>query len=316
MAHAPGPLRLPGPLQRRLEAALAALFEPDGRAAEDFARPPGEEALTAPDSLSWQVFKNPVTVFIGGVAAVILELAEPRVRSGVWEHTSFRTQPMQRLRRTALATMLTVYGPRSRAEAMIERVSQLHGRVHGSTPQGRPYRADDPELLDWVQATAAFGFLEAHAAYVRPLDDAARDRFYAEGQPAARLYGATGAPASQAALAALFESMRERLERSDIVEDFLRIVAGIPALPAPLRPMQRLYVRAAVAITPPWLRERLGLEPAWRLAPWQRALVCHSARAADRLLLRTSPAVQSCLRLGLPADWLYRPRHIHDLRAV
>lgn len=316
MTRTPGPLWLPGPLQHRLEAALAALFQPDGRVAEDFARPLGEAALTAPDSLSWQLFKNPVTVFIGGVAAVILELAEPRVRSGVWEHTTFRTRPMERIRRTALATMLTVYGPRSRAEAMIARVAQLHGRVGGSTPQGRPYRADDPELLAWVQATAAFGFLEAHAAYVRPLADAERDRFYAEGQPAARLYGAAQAPASQAALAALFDTMRGGLERSEVVDDFLRIVAAMPALPLPLRTMQRVYIRAAVAITPPWLRTRLGLEPAWQLAPWQHALVCSTARAADRLLLRTSPAVQSCRRLGLPEDWLYRPRHIHELRAV
>jgi uncharacterized protein (DUF2236 family) len=316
MTNAPGPLRLPGPLQRRLEAAFATLFQPAGRAGEDFARPAGEAALLAPDSLSWAVFKNPVTMFIGGVAAVVLELAEPRVRSGVWEHTTFRTEPMERMRRTALATMMTVYGPRSRAEAMIARVSQRHGQVRGSTPQGRPYRADDPELLDWVQATAAFGFLEAFAAYVRPLAPDERDRFYAEGQAAARLYGATHAPDSQAAQAALFEAMRDGLERSDIVDDFLRIVGGMPALPRALRPMQRVYVRAAVAITPPWLRERLGLERGWQLAPWQHALVRGTARVADRLLLRSSPAVQSCLRLGLPEDWLYRPRHIHEVRAV
>src|SRR5215204_5602813 len=49
---------------------------------------------------SWRVFKNPLSLFIGGLTAVIMELAEPRVRSGVWEHTSFRQNPVQRLRRT------------------------------------------------------------------------------------------------------------------------------------------------------------------------------------------------------------------------
>jgi uncharacterized protein (DUF2236 family) len=34
------------------------------------------------------VFKNPVTLFIGGVGAVLLELAEPRVRDGVWGHST------------------------------------------------------------------------------------------------------------------------------------------------------------------------------------------------------------------------------------
>ena len=52
------------------------------------------------DSVSWRVFKNPLSLFIGGVAAVIMELAEPRVRTGVWEHTTFRLDPIRRLRRT------------------------------------------------------------------------------------------------------------------------------------------------------------------------------------------------------------------------
>src|SRR5438270_650018 len=99
-----------------------------------------------------------------------------------------------------------------------------------------------PELLDWVQATAAFGFLEAHCAFVRPLSDAQRDRFYAEGQPAARLYGARGAPSSQAELDALFARMQPRLEASPIVHEFLRIVAEMPA--APLRPAAAWLIRA------------------------------------------------------------------------
>jgi cyclohexanone monooxygenase len=55
------------------------------------------------------VFKNPVARYICGVTAKLLELAEPRVRSGVWEHTSVRTVPLARTRRTGLAAMVTVY---------------------------------------------------------------------------------------------------------------------------------------------------------------------------------------------------------------
>ena len=53
---------------------------------------------------------------------MILEFAEPRVRTGVWEYTEFRTRPARRIRRTGLAAMVTVYGPRSAAEAMIAQV--------------------------------------------------------------------------------------------------------------------------------------------------------------------------------------------------
>jgi uncharacterized protein (DUF2236 family) len=226
------------------------------------------------------------------------------VRTGVWEHSAFREQPLERMRRTAVATVMTVYGPRSRTEAMIARVTRLHERVAGTTPRGDRYVATDPELLTWVQATAAFGFMEAYHVYVRPLSDAERDRYYAEGQASARLYGATGAPASRAALEALFDTMRDRLEPSDIVHEFLDIVRRMPGLPVPLRPLQALLVRAAVDIVPPWTRERLGLRHE-RLGPLQRRLVGRLARGADRLLLRSSAAVQACRRLALRDDYLY-----------
>ena len=89
------PIVLPWPFQSSLEAATRALLEPDDRPYIDFSRP---AALVSPDSVSWRVFKNPLSLFIGGVAAVIMELAEPRVRTGVWEHTTFRVDPVRRLR--------------------------------------------------------------------------------------------------------------------------------------------------------------------------------------------------------------------------
>ena len=94
------PIVLPWPLQSSLEAAARALLEPGDRSHIDFSRPIGEAALISPDSVSWRVFKNPLSLFIGGVTAVLMELAEPRVRTGVWEHTTFRLNPIRRLRRT------------------------------------------------------------------------------------------------------------------------------------------------------------------------------------------------------------------------
>jgi hypothetical protein len=132
------PIVLPWPLQSGLEAATRALFDPGDQSFVDFLRPAGEAALVSPDSVSWRVFKNPLSLFIGGVAAVIMELAEPRVRTGVWEHTTFRVDPIRRLRRTGLAAMVTVYGARGAAETMIARVRQMHDKVAGTTPAGKP----------------------------------------------------------------------------------------------------------------------------------------------------------------------------------
>jgi uncharacterized protein (DUF2236 family) len=133
------PIILPWPLQSSLEAAAWTLLEPGDGSHIDFSRPIGEPALYSPDSVSWRVFKNPLSLFIGGVTAVIMELAEPRVRTGVWEHTTFRLDPLRRLRRTGLAAMVTIYGARSTAEAMIARVRRMHDMVAGTTPTGEAY---------------------------------------------------------------------------------------------------------------------------------------------------------------------------------
>jgi uncharacterized protein (DUF2236 family) len=296
---------LPAWLTAPVETWLARILQPPDTPADGFASPPGEPALLEPDTLTWQFFKNPVALFVGGVGAVLLELAEPRVRTGVWEYTSFRERPLQRLQRTALAAMLTVYGPRSRSTAMIAGVARLHERIAGVTPGGVPFRASDPELLDWVHATAAFGILEATHVYVRPLSLAQRDRFYAEGRAAAHLYGAHGAPASQAQWDELLRRMEPHLEASQVVHDFLRILGDAPALPAGARPLQHMLVRAGVEILPPAVRERLRLGAPWRLSPGGRRSVRALARLLDRVLLRSSPAVQACRRLGLKDDYLY-----------
>jgi len=299
-----GAILLPGPLQRQIDELAQSFLQPQQTI--DFSRPKGEPALIAPDSISWRMFKNPAAVFIGGVTAVLLEFAEPRVRDGVWQHSSFRTDPLNRLRRTGLAAMVTVYGPRSKAEAMIAGVVRRHERVTGWTSAGEPYRANDPELLNWVQATAGFGFTEAYHAYVRCLTADEREALFAEALPSAGLYGATGAPASQDELDALFEVMRPRLVASPIIFEFLEIMEHVPILPVPARPVQRVLLKAAAEILPIWLRERLGLGPRWTLRPTERVLVRALAVASDRLILQSSPATQSCRRLGLPDTYLYR----------
>jgi uncharacterized protein (DUF2236 family) len=298
------PIALPWPLQSSLEAATRVLFEPVDHPSLDFSQPVGEAALISPDSVSWRVFKNPLSLFIGGVTAVVMELAEPRVRTGVWEHTNFRGDPIRRLRRTGFAAMVTIYGARSMAEAMIVRIRRMHDLVAGTTPSGEAYCANDPELLNWVQGTAAYGFLQAYHAYVRPLSLSERDCYYAEGVSAAALYGATSAPTSEADLEMLFQATTGRLERSDIVFEFLAIMRSTPILPLPLRPVQHLLVRAAIDLTPRWLRTILELNE-HGLHAWEAKVVRQAGAFVDRLVLESNPAVQACRRMRLPADYLY-----------
>ncbi len=298
-------IRLPGMLQRRLSAAVDSLLNSQPNGGIDFSCPRGAEALLPANSVSWRIFKNPIALFVGGTAAVILELAEPGVRAGVWEHSSFRNKPFARLQRTGLAAMITVYGARLAAESMIRRVVRMHATVRGTTPKGIHYSANDPLLLTWVHATAAYGFGASYDRYVARLEDAEFGRLYCEGEPVARLYGADAPPRSRGEMQALFEGMHHKLDPSPIVFEFLNTMRTTPALPASLRWMQTILVRAAIDLIPAWIRARLGLGGAYGLQRYERWLVELAGAAADRIVLPTSPAVQSCVRLGLPATYLY-----------
>ena len=76
--------------------------------------------------------------------------------------------------------MITVYGARSRFERYAAKVNAIHRQVRGVTETGDRYQADDPGLLRWVQATAAFGFNGAYQAFVAPLSGGQEDAFYAD----------------------------------------------------------------------------------------------------------------------------------------
>ncbi len=294
--------------EARLDVAAKTFLSDPRIKTPDFTEPKGAPALVGPDSVSWRIFKNPVTLFIGGVAAVFMEFADPKVRTGVWEHSNFRTDPVLRLKRTGLAAMITVYGARPLAEKMIANVTRMHSRVEGVLPSGEPYNALDPTLLTWVQATAAFGFLEAYSAYAATLSDDDRNRYYSESRRAAALYGATGAPQSLAEQRLLFENAAPRFEANDIIFEFRNIMRRAPAFPPPAHLIQRTLVRAAVDIVPAPIRDVLGLAPRYGLRSFERPIVERLARRGERYLLRSSPAAQACRRLGLPEDYLYPGR--------
>jgi uncharacterized protein (DUF2236 family) len=298
-------IRLPGSLQRRLDATTNALLNSQRSGTFDFARPLREEALVPPDSVSWRIFKNPIALIVGGMAAVILELAEPAVRTGVWEYSSFRKDPLGRLQRTGLAAMVTVYGARSMAEPMIAGVTRKHAAVVGKTPAGIPFSANDPHLLTWVHATAAFGFAEAYHRYVESLSQTEFDALYREGAPASRLYGAVGAPMSSGEVKALFDSMQGMLEASPIIFQFLQIMRETPVFPRPLQWLQPILVRAAVDMIPDRIRQCLGLGEYYGLRPHERWLVRVVGDLSNRIVISESPGAQSCRRLGLPISHLY-----------
>jgi uncharacterized protein (DUF2236 family) len=265
----------------------------------DYLQPKGDPGLYGPDSMAWRVHANPISLAIGGIAAVVLELAEPRVRSGVWDHSTFRTDPLLRMRRTAEAAMITTYGPTAAAEARIAMIVRMHQRVFGETPQGQPYSALDPQLLTWVHVTAGYGFLNAYRQYVQPgLSRADQDRYYAEGAKLGRAFGAADVPTSVAEVEACLQAMRPALGPHPIVGEFLRLASTTSPIGVVGRALQPLIVEASIDLLPPWARDRLELprRPLRRaaIAPLMRGLALSAGLAGD------SVPNQAWRRMGRP----------------
>jgi uncharacterized protein (DUF2236 family) len=272
----------------------------------DFAMPPGEPALVGPDSVQWRIYKNTIAMAVGGVAAVLLEFADARIRSGVWDHSIYKQDPIGRSTRTGMVAMIGVYGPASIARQVIQGVNRMHTRVKGETPKGEAYKALDPELLDWVSATAGFGFLTAYDRFVAPISPADKARYYREGAGIAKLYGVQNSLTSSDDFYRMMEPLLPRFEPHPIVREFLDIIQSGKAAPSVPRFLHVALARAAVSILPPVVRERLELGRDFDLTFIDRIALKVMARAAERKMDPASPQCRAAVRLGLPHDFVYR----------
>lgn len=141
---------------------------------------PGDAGLTGPGSPSWRVIGEPAAI-AGGVRGLLLQVAHPLAMAGVFDHSAFREDPLGRLQRTSGYVTTSTFGSTPEALDVAERVRRAHPYVHGTAPDGRPYRADDPHLLTWVGIALTASFLAAHRTWapVR-LTAAEEDRFVLE----------------------------------------------------------------------------------------------------------------------------------------
>ncbi|WOI52242.1 oxygenase MpaB family protein [Parvularcula sp. LCG005] len=292
------------PLKPYVERVFQEFLVPDGVPPYDFRQPPGEAAVVPADSVSWRVFRNPITLFIGGVAAVLMELAEPRVCHGVWTHSSFRTDPKARLQRTGLAAMISVYGAESSARRMIAGVQRRHGVVTGEV-DGVRYTANDVELLNWVNLTASYGFLSAYDAYAKNVDLADQDKFFSEAARVGEPYGASGLPLTREGADRYLTAMSDQLRPSPAIHEFLALMRTTRILPVLSGVLQPMLIQAAIDIVPDHIRQRIDIGEA-TLSSVQRAAVRQIAVFASDLVVEAAPSVQACQRLNLPADYLYR----------
>ena len=89
-----------------------------------------------------------------------MEFADARIRSGVWDHSTYKADPIGRSMRTGVAAMVGCYGPASAARRVIQGVTNMHAKVEGRNAEGRGLSRARSGIVGLGGATAAFGFVE------------------------------------------------------------------------------------------------------------------------------------------------------------
>jgi uncharacterized protein (DUF2236 family) len=273
----------------------------------DYDHPHGDPGLFGPHSATWRVHSDFPGMLAGGLAALTLQTLHPLALAGVWDHSNFRGDLLGRLRRTTAFVGGTTYAPRAQADALIEHVRGIHAHIVGHGEDGRPYSADDPDLLTWVHVSEAYCFLQGYRRYSHiTMPAGAADRYYDEVRRVAEALGARDVPASEREVASYFRRIQPELaytERSRVVLGLLAQVR----LPVPAAGLSRdLFLLAGHALLPDWATSMLGRTPRQQRQARFAAHALRSIAPVFRAALQDGIASRACRRMDIPPEQLQR----------
>jgi uncharacterized protein (DUF2236 family) len=220
------------------------------------------------------------SMFVGGLRALLLQSLHPLAMAGVAEHSDYRGDPWGRLQRTSTFLAVTTFGPAADAQRAVDQVRGIHRRVKGVAPDGTPYEATDPHLLEWVHIAEIDSFLLAHQMYgARPLDQAGRDGYVADTARVASALGVLDPPRTEAELRERIEAFRPELRGTAAARDAARFLLLTPPLPLPARAPYGVLAATSVAMLPAWARMPLRL-------PYFPPLEATAVRLSGQVLVR------------------------------
>jgi uncharacterized protein (DUF2236 family) len=200
------------------------------------------------------------SMYVGGLRAVLLQTLQPQAMTAVAEHSGYRGDIWGRLARTSRFLAVTTFGTAEHAQQAVGVVRAIHERVVGTMPDGTPYTATDPHLLEWVHIAEIHSFLLSHQQYgARPLDQAGRDEYVAQTAFIARKLGAVDPPTTEAELEAALVRFHPELTVTDHAREAVSYLIWHPDLPLPARLPYGVLVAASIGLMPQWSRKPLGL---------------------------------------------------------
>ena len=239
-----------------------------------------------PGSASWAVHGGMATM-VAGIRALLVQALHPGAMAGVHDWSRYREDPLGRLTGTIRWLITVTFGDRATAERSSAMVRGLHRRVQGEyTDAGgrtRPYKASDPDLIEWVHLAFTDSFLACHELWEAPIPGGA-DAYVREWAIAGRLIGMEHPPETAAELRARLDAFARDgvLKSDDRVREIVRFIRN-PPLARGMLPAYRDHVRRggrlARPAAPPHARAR---QAAAARRPGDRRRAALGARAAGR----------------------------------
>lgn len=200
------------------------------------------------------------SMYVGGLRALLLQSLHPLAMAGVAEHSDYRGDPWGRLQRTSTFLAFTTFGTAADAQRAVDKVRGIHRRVHGVAPDGTPYAASDPHLLEWVHIAEVDSFLAAHQRYgAAPLDQDGRDGYVADTARVAEALGVADPPRSEAELRQRISDYRPELRGTAAARDAAKFLLLTPPLPLVMRGPYGVLSATAISLLPAWARAPLWL---------------------------------------------------------
>jgi uncharacterized protein (DUF2236 family) len=252
--------------------------------------------LFGPASMAWRLHREPA-LLVGGLRALMYQALHPLAIAAVRDFSEYKKDVWGRYARTSGYVTTTIFGTTRQAQALGARVRAVHRPIRGvDGVSGRPYAADDPELLLWIHTTLVDSFLAAYRRFVGPLPRADADRYVAEMVRQAELVGLRAAqvPATEPANQAFIDACRPQLRATPDAHEALATVLH-PPLPTWRRPFWFLVGRAALSILPDEALRLYGLR---RNRPLEAALrpVVRRGSAWARRRLKPPPVIVEARR--------------------
>ena len=268
--------------------------------------------MHAPNSLTIRYAGDIRTLMLSG-RTFLMQVAHPAVGAGVGEFSSFREDPLRRLREVARSGDAFMFSGRKAAEREGERLRHMHRNIQGKDSSGKHYHSLDPEVYGWVHIVFFDTVITMHELFGTPLDREDRERLFGEWRQGGELLGLRDQdmPRDVDAYWAFYNEMIEtKLEYNALTRHILNApalrVGPLQRIPDHvwkrlMAPIGKAARRLTLGSLPPRYREKIAEHEPWTPEDeqWMRRFQAAVKAVVPRLPLRlqvTSKAYRAMQR--------------------